>query len=76
MSELLSYAVNHQELVYGFVAGWLLRNPAQVVRIVFNALVKIPGVHDFVVKNAPTIKAWVKEGEAELEKEIDEETRQ
>lgn len=71
MNELTSYALSHQEFVYGIVVGWAATHPRIIVRFLFNSAMKIPFVDSLVKKHGPELRAWVKEGSDELIEDID-----
>jgi len=69
----MNWVVNHHEFLLGIAAGWAAANIPVLVGFVFDQAMKVPYLRALVLRNPAKIKAYIKEIEDALEKEIDEE---
>ncbi len=69
----MNWVVNHHEFLLGIAAGWAAANIPVLVGFVFDQAMKVPYLRSLVLRNPAKIKAYIKEIEDALEKEIDEE---
>lgn len=71
MSELTSYALSHQEFLYGVVSGYALSHVPQLVGFLFHQAIRVPIIRQAILANPERSKQIIAEIEKELEKEID-----
>lgn len=69
----LSWVANHHQFLLGIAAGWAVAHVPLMVSFAFNQAMRVPYLRGLVLKNPEQIKAWIKEIEDTLEKEINEE---
>lgn len=74
MTNLIAgWALNHKDFLIGLASGWAAAHVPLLVSFAFNQAMRVPYLRGLVLSNPTQIKAYLKEIEDTLDKEIDEE---
>lgn len=75
MSELTSYLLSHQQVLYGALFGFALGHIDDVVAYGFHLLMQVPTVRGWVVAHPDKAKAIVDAIQKDLDQLIDKEAQ-
>jgi hypothetical protein len=68
---LMSFLVNHQQMIEGLVLGAVMTHPASLAVGLFGLMVKIPGVGQWIAAHPDKAKAFADGFDQAIDSQID-----